>query len=181
MALPLALLGLGYLSLNGAPLFLDLHLAAALALLFLAVLRYWNGLRQQFWRKPFEQAGLPMALWPIEGTNPWLGESLDRLIDALETRAPDCRVVVADAGVTWPGKLLWPELVCHAAVVGPAQQLQASRAELVVQLGPRLLASAGTLIPLANDLARDKLVQTCLLAWADESARARARAAATDK
>ena len=178
VALPLALLGLGYLSLNGAPLFLDLHLAAALALLFLAVLRYWNGLRQQYWRKPCPR-GTPMALWPIEGAKPWLGESLDRLIDALETHAPDCRVVVADAGVTWPGKLLWPELVCHAAVVGPAQQLQASRAALVAQLGPRLLASAGTLIPLADDLARDKLVQTCLLAWADESARA--SAAATDK
>ena len=166
VALPLALLGVGYLSLNGAPIFLDLHLAAALALLFLAVLRYWNGLRQQFWRKPLELSGVPMALWPIEGTQPWLGEPLDRLIDALETHAPDCRVVVADASVTWPGKLLWPELVGHAAVVGPEQQLQANHAALVAQLGWRLLPGAKTVTPLADGLARDKLVQACLVAWA---------------
>ena len=170
VALPLALLGLGYLSLNGAPIFLDLHLAAALALLFLAVLRYWNGLRQQYWRKPCCNAGVSMVLWPIKGTKPWLGEPLDRLIDALEMHAPDCRVVVADANVTWPGKLLWPELVCHAAIVGPAQQLQANRAALVAQLGWRLLPSTGTFLPLANDLARDKLAQTCLVAWSGESA-----------
>ena len=170
IALPLALLGLGYLSLNGAPIFLDLNLAAALALLFLAVLRYWNGLRQQYWRKPYPVAGELMVLWPIKGTEPWLGEPLDRLIDALEMHAPDCRVVVADASVTWPGRLLWPELVCHAAVVGPAQQLQANRAALVAQLGWRLLPSTGTFLPLADDLPRDKLVQTCLVAWSGESA-----------
>ncbi len=165
VALPLALLGLGYLSLNGTPLFLDLHLAAALALLFLAVLRYWNGLRQQYWRKPCP-SNAPMALWPIEGAEPWLGESLDRLIDALETHAPGCRVVVADASVNWPGKLLWPELVRHAAVVGPAQQLQTSRAALVAQLGSRLLPGQGALTPLPDGLARDKLAQACFSAWA---------------
>ena len=175
VALPLALLGLGYLSLNGAPVFLDLHLAAALALLFLAVLRYWNGLRHQFWRKPTEGANVPMALWPIQGTEPWVGTPLDRLIDALEIYAPDCRVVVADAGVAWPGKLLWPELVCHAAVVGPAQQLEASRAAIQARLGAQLLAS-GAPVPLASDtadaayVARDKLTRASLIAWAGQSA-----------
>ena len=175
VALPLALLGLGYLSLNGAPVFLDLHLAAALALLFLAVLRYWNGLRQQFWRKPSESADVPMALWPLQGTEPWVGTPLDRLIDALEIYAPDCRVVVADASVTWPSKLLWPELVCHAAVVGPAQQLEASRAVIEIRLGAQLLAS-GAPVSLTSDpadaavVARDKLTQASLLAWAGQSA-----------
>ncbi len=168
VALPLALLGVGYLSLNGAPLFLDLHLAAALALLFLAVLRYWNGLHQQFWRTP-SPSGAPLALWPIQGGEPWVGAPLDRLIDALEIHAPDCRVVVADANVTWPGKLLWPELVCHAAVVGPAQQLQLSRAAIEARLGEQLSAT-GALVPLASGLARDKLTQASLLAWADQSA-----------
>ena len=169
VALPLALLGLGYLSLNGSPIFLDLHLAAALALLFLALLRYWNGLRQQFWRKPLEGSDVPMALWPIQGAKPWVGTPLDRLIDALETHAPDCRVVVADASVAWPGKLLWPELVCHAAVVGPAQQLQASRAAIHSELGPQLLAGTAILPLLASNTARDKLAQVCLAAWAGES------------
>jgi adenylate cyclase len=169
VALPLALLGLGYLSLNGAPFFLDLHLAAALALLFLAVLRYWNGLRQQYWRQPPASADEPVALWPIEGAAPWLGEPLDRLIDALEAHAPDCRVVVADANVAWPGKLLWPELVCRAAVVGPAQQLHSERAVIATRLGTQLLASAAVPVPLAGGMARDSLVQACWFAWADES------------
>lgn len=169
VALPLALLGLGYLSLNGAPLFLDLHLAAALALLFLAVLRYWNGLRQQFWRKPSLSVDMPMALWPIQGTEPWVGAPLDRLIDALELHAPDCRVVVADASVAWPGKLLWPELVCHAAVLGPAQQLGAQRAVIEAKLGSQLLVNSGLPTLLTRDMARDKLVQACLVAWADAS------------
>ena len=169
VALPLALLGLGYLSLNGAPLFLDLHLAAALALLFLAVLRYWNGLRQQFWRKPSLSVDVPMALWPIQGTEPWVGAPLDRLIDALELHAPDCRVVVADASVAWPGKLLWPELVCHAAVLGPAQQLGAQRAVIEAKLGSQLLVNSGLPTLLTRDMARDKLVQACLVAWADAS------------
>ena len=168
VALPLALLGLGYLSLNGLPIFLDLHLAAGLALLFLAVLRYWNGLRQQFWRTPTESLDMPMALWPIQGIAPWAGTPLNRLIDALEAHAPDCRVVVADASVAWPGKLLWPELVCHAAVVGPALQLQASCAVIRSELGPQLLASTGVPTPLASSMARDKLAQACLAAWADK-------------
>lgn len=166
VALPLALLGLGYLSLNGAPVFLDLHLAAALALLFLAVLRYWNGLRQQFWRRPSVVAGVPMALWPIHGILPWVGAPLNRLIDALEVHAPDCRVVVADAGVTWPGQLLWPELVCHAAVVGPAQQLDANRAAIEARLGSQLQAGSGAHVLAVDSMARDKLVQACLAAWA---------------
>ena len=169
VALPLALLGLGYLSLNGAPIFLDLHLAAALALLFLAVLRYWNGLRQQFWRKPFLDTGVPMALWPIQGVQPWVGAPLDRLIDALEIHAPCCRVVVADAGVTWPGRLLWPELVCHAAVVGPAEQLHSSRTVIEVRMGPQLQVNSGVHVLAVDSMARDKLVQACLAAWADES------------
>ena len=166
VALPLALLGMGYLSLNGSPIFLDLHLAAALALLFLAVLRYWNGLRQQFWRKPSLSVDAPTALWAIQGTQPWVGAPLDRLIDALEIHAPDCRVVVADASVAWPGKLLWPELVCHAAVMGPAQQLEGSCAAIQARLGAQLLASTGLPTLLENNMARDKLTQACLAAWA---------------
>jgi len=110
-----------------------------------------------------------VALWPIEGALPWLGEPLDRLIDALEQHAPDCRVVVADANVAWPSKLLWPELVCRAAVVGPAQQLHSKRAVIAARLGPQLLASSALPVPLADGMARDKLAQACWFAWAGES------------
>ena len=166
VALPLALLGICYLSLNGAPLFLDLHLAAGLALLFLAVLRYWNGLRHQYWRKPRASTGEALALWPLEGVQPWVGAPLNRLIAALEVHAPACRVVVADASAPWPGKLLWPELARHAAVLGPAAQLEATCAAIQARLGKRWLANAGALLPVANDLSRDKLARVCMVAWA---------------
>jgi hypothetical protein len=99
---------------------------------------------------------------------PWLGEPLDRLIDALEAHAPDCRVVVADANVAWPGKLLWPELVCRAGVVGPAQQLHSNRAVIAARLGAQLVDGSNLPVPLAGGMARDKLVQACWVAWAGE-------------
>ena len=49
LALPAALLGISYLSLNGSPLFLDMHVAAGVALAFLAVLRVWSSLRRKYW------------------------------------------------------------------------------------------------------------------------------------
>jgi cytochrome b561 len=54
------LLGISYVSLNGLPVFVDLHLAAGLALLFLAVLRYWSTLRRNAsrWPKTYLLPGL---------------------------------------------------------------------------------------------------------------------------
>ena len=165
VALPLALLTLGYLSLNGAPIFLDLHLAAGLALVFLALLRFWNGLRQHYWRRPTGVANVPLAMFSVQGMQPWVGAPLDRLIDALETVAPDCRVMVADANASWPGKLLWPELACHAALVGPAQQLESLRLAIESIVGKQQLKSAGGLTALKVGLTRDDLAQSCWQAW----------------
>ena len=64
VALPVALLGISYASLNGLPVFLDLHLAAGLALLFLAVLRYWNTLRRNHWCAPLATSVPQLAIWP---------------------------------------------------------------------------------------------------------------------
>ena len=118
LALPAALLGLSYLSLNGAPVFVDLHLSAALALVFLAVLRFWNALRRVYWCSVPADGSL--MLWPLQGKDAWLEASLDRLIDAVEHHAPQCRVMVCDSNVVWPATLRWPELARFAAIVGPA-------------------------------------------------------------
>lgn len=166
LALPVGLLSVGYVSLNGAPVFLDLHLAAALALLFLAVLRYWDGLRQQYWRSPPLQTLAPQMLWPLRGRRPWEGAPLDRLIDVLERNAPSCRVIVPDASFTWPGRLRWPELACHAAVVGPQEIVLAARAVIEATLGPQLLAHADAPILLGMNPGRDTLASVSLAAWA---------------
>ena len=167
VALPLALLTLGYLSLNGAPVFLDLHLAAGLALVFLALLRFWNGLRQQYWLRPSGVANVSLAMFTVQGAQPWVGAPLDRLIDALEAAAAGCRVVVADAHAPWPGKLLWPELACHAALVGPAQQIEAFQRTAESMVGKQQLEHAGAVALLPAGMTRDMLAQSCLQAWAD--------------
>jgi adenylate cyclase len=116
LVLPASLLGLSYLSLNAGPMFVDLHLSAALALVFLAVLRFWSTLRRVHWCTP--PADGPLWLWPIQRDAAWLEGELDRLIDAVERHAPECRVLVCDAHVAWPATLRWPELARNAAVVG---------------------------------------------------------------
>lgn len=166
LALPMALLGLGYLSLNGALIFLDLHLAAALALLFLAVLRYWNVLRQQYWRSPPVQTSVPLMLWPLSGHQPWYGAPLNRLIDALEQHAPACRLIVVDANVTWPARLRWPELARYVAVVGPQDVLLAARAGIEATLRQQVSARAGELVPLGVNPVRERLAHASLAAWA---------------
>lgn len=165
--LPTALMGLGYLSLNGAPVFLDLHLAAGLALLFLALLRYWDGCRQQYWRAspqmPVEQ---PLAMWSLKGKAPWMGASLDRLLDTLEQHAPSVRLVLPDLGVAWPGKMRWPEHAHQVSLVGPHAEILAAKAAVESSLSAFLArASELTALPAAAD--RTQLAHASLAAWAE--------------
>jgi CHASE2 domain-containing sensor protein len=162
LVLPGMLVGISYLSLNGLPVFVDLHLAAGLALLFLAVLRYWSTLRRNHWCSPLADSAQPIAIWPWERADAWLEASLDRLIDALEQHAPSCRVVVCDAP---PSGLRWPELARFAAVVGPHAALLAARA----QLEPVLLRLAQRCTePLLIDAAldREQMAKEVFSAWA---------------
>ena len=168
-ALPIALLGLSYLSLNGLPVFVDLHLAAGLALIFLAVLRGWSSLRRNYWCSPPpptpSDAPQSFAIWPWERRAAWLDAPLDRLIDAVERHAPRCRLVVGDASATWPASLRWPELARFVAVVGPQDALLAARSKLA----PSLKRLAGrSLDPLLLDSPpdRENLAHNVFLAWA---------------
>jgi CHASE2 domain-containing sensor protein len=162
LVLPAMLLGISYLSLNGLPVFVDLHLAAGLALLFLAVLRYWSTLRRNHWCSPLTDMARPIAIWPLERSDAWLEAPLDRLIDALEQHAPTCRIVVCDAP---PSGLRWPELSRFAAVVGPQAALLAARP----QLEPVLLRLAQRCAePLLLDAvpAREQMAREVFSAWA---------------
>lgn len=164
--LPTALMGLGYISLNGAPVFVDLHLAAGLALLFLALLRYWDGCRQQYWRaSPPTHADEPLALWSLKGKSPWLGASLDRLLDLLEQHAPSVRLVLPDIGVAWPGKLRWPEHACQVSLVGPRTELLAAKMAIETNLNEFMTCTSG-LTELAAGADRNRLTQASLESWA---------------
>ena len=162
--LPAALLGVSYLSLNGLPIFIDLHLSAGLALVFLAVLRFWNGLRRIHWCSP-PSGAQQLAIWSWERKDAWLEGTLDRLIDVVERHAPQCRVVVCDSSVSWPATLRWPELARFAAVVGPKDALLAARGQLEPALA-RLAHRSGEPLLLDGPLSRDTLAREVFKAWA---------------
>lgn len=164
LALPVALLGISYLSLNGLPLFVDLHLAAGLALAFLAVLRFWSALRRNYWCTPPAHSTRSMALWSWERSDAWLEGSLDRLIDVLERHAPTCRVVVCDASVNWPSTLRWPELARFAALVGPQDAILTARNQLEPEL-MRLAQRHGEIVTLASPFDRERLASEAFKAW----------------
>lgn len=166
LALPAALLAISFLSLNGLPWFVDLHLAAGLALVFLAALRFWSTLRRIHWCTPALNTPQALAIWPWERSDAWLEAPLDRLIDALERHAPDCRIVIPDTNVTWPNTLRWPELARCMAVVGPHDALVAARAKLEPSL-MRLAVRSGELLLLDLPTNRERLATAVCSAWSN--------------
>ena len=164
--LPTALMGLGYISLNGAPFFIDLHLAAGLALLFLALLRFWDGCRQQYWRAtPNLTSDQQMVLWSIKSQAPWVGARLDRLLDTLELHAPSVRLVLPDIGVAWPGKLRWPEHACQVSLVGPRTEVLAAKAAIETNLS-EFLTRTSEVTALVAGADRNRLTQASFESWA---------------
>jgi CHASE2 domain-containing sensor protein len=162
--LPAALLGIGYFSLNGSPIFLDMHLPAGLAGVFLLVLRGWNAMRYAYWcTPPLEAQGY--ALWTLERREPWLEGALGRLIDVLEVHAPSCRIVVSDANVTWPASLRWPELARYAAIVGPQDVLQQVQSRMQAPLG-KIADYSTAIVPVPDALDRKAWAHTVFMAWA---------------
>ncbi len=175
LLLPGALLGLSYLSLHGAPVFVDLNLSASIALLFLSALRIWNGWRRSHWcslppgwgeAAPEAATQAAYALLPLHAPEALANAALDHLMDALEAQAPDCRLVCADAQVSWPGRLHWPEIAQYAAVLGPAVQLlrlqQALAQETAQAPAPRLRSAPLQSLP--TPCSRAELVRLALAA-----------------
>lgn len=171
LVLPGVLLLVSYLSLCVLPVFIDLHLAAGLGLLLLAVLRTWNRLRRDHWcRLPDAWANEdehqgkapPVMAWAMLGHDAWVHERMDRLLSAVQHVAPDCRVVVGDDTAVWPTRLNWPALARVAAVVGPADQLRHAVPLLQHKLSA-LLASQGA--PLMLDVTAATLFPSLFAAW----------------
>jgi adenylate cyclase len=123
LLLPGALLGISYLSLNGSPVFVDLHLAAGVALLYIAALKVWNGWRRNFWCEPL-QPSADYGLLLLSSALPAADVGLDRLINVLEQAASQCRVIGGDATALWPARLRWPEMLHSVCIYGPIDQLK---------------------------------------------------------
>lgn len=173
--LPASLLGISYLSLNGLPVFIDLNLAAGLGLIFLAALRVWNGWRRQYWSFVADDCGddhgaavQARAVWAWHSEAPWLDGELDRLIDAIETHAPSCRVITPDIHFSWPATLHWPELAGYVAITGPHAALESARDALtqailkIEQLG-RVQSAGLKILPLST--SRHTLCMQAMADW----------------
>jgi hypothetical protein len=166
VSLPLVLLAMSYASLHGFPVFFELQWSAAIALSFLAVLRFWTILRRAHWCSP-PLARRDLFVWPLSRKTPWIESSLDRLIDAVERHAPTCRIVVPDAVERWPTRLRWPELARHAAIVGPADALDAGHDALRASLR-RLGSFASEPTPVPPGVGREGVAQLCLQLWSSK-------------
>lgn len=163
-ALPAGLLFISYLTLNGSPVFIDLHLSAALAMLFLAVLRYWNQLRRDYWCEPLARPPGDLAIWPLIRRSPWTEDALDRLIDFVEKQLPGCRIVVPDVQLKLFQSMRWPELAQHAAIVGPHADLQRAAAQFTGRLR-RLCHAQGPITLLADAHQRDRIARRSMQIW----------------
>ena len=130
LLLPAALLVVSYLSLNFGSLFIDLHLAAGVALLYIALLKLWNGWRRNYWCGFSTHAQGGLAIMRVDAQEPITDAKLDRLIRRLELHAPSCRLIGGDASVMWPSTLRWPDLLHSICITGPVPELAQLRSVL---------------------------------------------------
>ena len=158
--LPVALLGVSYLTLHGSPMFLDLNLSAGIALVMLTVLRSWNGWRRNYWCDAPDPAA-PLHIMALECSGPVSFDVLDSVIDALAEHAPSCRVLGGDATSTaWPYELRWPEVARFTAIAGPLAELEGLKAVLEAPV-----LRSGTPQALPPDCGRMEMARRALLAY----------------
>ncbi len=172
--LPGTLLGVSYLSLNAewfwhSPVFLDLHLPAGMALLYMALLRGWNGRHRDHWCGDVPACDEVRGVMALALERSATGIVLDALLLALHRHAPQCRLLGGDASATWPAQMRWPELHQTVAVAGPMSQLLTLRQALQTapgsarQLGPVACALP---LPVPTPTSRSEWAQHARIACA---------------
>lgn len=161
---PVLLILVSYATLNGAPIYVDLHLSAALALLFLTLLRYWNQLRRRYWCSMPVGGGEELSLWSVAHPEAWSEEPLDRLIDLVSQVAPDCRILAADLNAIALHPVRWPELARFAAVIGPSTSML--RAHDSLRSGLTELGAVGGKIHLVGgNSGREQICRQAFAVW----------------
>ena len=123
LVLPGVLLGIGFASLHTEHVFLDLHLSAGLAILFLAVLKFWYLLRKRHWCGDLPDTTDNLAVLPWVSDKTWSDDQLDRLMMCLQASAQDCRLVSLDLTPGDNMSTRWRPFAPCLAIVGPHAQL----------------------------------------------------------
>lgn len=164
VGVPLSLLAVSYLSLLGTGWFIDLHLAAGFALVYLVVLREWGTLQRFYWFGRVEAGSTPVAVWAWHRDRPWNPAAQERLMEALQRFAPALRIVGND-GYAAAHAPHWPELVCDLALAGPAPAIEAARTALAPLVRDLHVLAADPIV-LPADTSPTDLGTACLREWA---------------
>lgn len=132
LGLPVALLVLTFASLHG-PLFVDLNLSAGIGLVFLALLRVFDGFRMDHW---LSVQAVPESAMVVSARSrePLTDADLSRVMDVLAKRAKHTRIMCAESQATWPAQVRWPAAGACLSLIGPAKEIDAACAWL-----PRIL------------------------------------------
>jgi len=167
LGLPSVMLGISFLSLNTEHLFLDLHLSAALGLLFVALLRVWFTIQKRHWCSDMPPDHAPLAVWSWRAKEPWNDQQLQRLMRELQEHAFNCRIVLLDITPAGSNLVRWKPFAHLLALVGPEDELQASKLHLQ-KIAKSMQSEQGAILALAKsaDNAKQKITRMALDGWA---------------
>jgi hypothetical protein len=170
IALPASLMALSFWSLHGWPVFLDLQLAAGLALIYLALLRWWTDMRRDHWCS-MPPRSEDLAIWPLLRDKPWVSATLDRLIAAVEKHAPGCRILVMHTADTGTAQVRWPDLARYGAIIGPSEELTKAKAQLEKNVKKLGCTWQDMALWQRRNKSEDQLAATAFGVWAKLEAR----------
>jgi CHASE2 domain-containing sensor protein len=167
LGLPSVMLGISFLSLNTEHLFLDLHLSAALGLLFVALLRVWFTIQKRHWCSDMPPDHAPLAVWSWRAKEPWNDQQLQSLMRELQEHAFNCRIVLLDITPAGSNLVRWKPFAHLLALVGPEDELQASKFHLQ-KIAKSMQSEQGAILALAKsaDNAKQKITRMALDGWA---------------
>ncbi len=167
LGLPSVMLGISFLSLNTEHLFLDLHLSAALGLLFVALLRVWFTIQKRHWCSDMPPMHAPLAVWNWRADEPWNDQQLQSLMRELQAHAFNCRIVLLDITPATSNLVRWKPFAHLLALVGPESELQRAQPYLET-IANSMKAQHGQILGLSDTSqnAKEKITRIALDGWA---------------
>ena len=169
LGLPSVMLGISFISLNTEHLFLDLHLSAALGLLFVALLRVWFTIQKRHWCSDMPPTDAPLAVWGWRAKDPWDDQQLQGLMRELQAHAFNCRIVLLDITPASSNLVRWKPFANLLALVGPEHELQNAKTHFN-KVAHSMKATFGDIVKLSasNSIQtkKENITRTALDAWA---------------
>ncbi len=171
VALPSVLLGVSFVSLHSSQFFIDLHLSAALAILYLALLKAWFAARKRYWcGEVIQPLDNSLGIWACELPEAWTDDALNALMGCLQSHAPTARIMLLDISPADSNLLVWKPFASSLAIVADHAELLLAKPAIERCL-QGLAAKSIALYPVARasdaTQLRQVLSQTALQAWAE--------------